>query len=234
MKRFTYQDVSVDIADGVFYPTDTSRVIVDHLIASQRTCGTALDLGCGSGVVALLMARHGIASRVFASDVSDLAVRNTKDNARAAAVAVEARISSLFDAWHGMRFDLVVNDVSGISAALAPGSPWFSDNISCATGEEGTDLTLEIIARAPAYLNEGGMLLTPLLGLANHGRALDQLKSTFRSVELVGQKAFSLPRDMAQDHARIDALAARGAIDVVKQFGLYTWQLYLYEASDPR
>jgi ribosomal protein L11 methyltransferase len=78
-----------------------------------------LDLGCGSGILALAAAKLG-AARVLALDIDPNAVRAARENAAANAVApvVDVREETLGD---GETFDLVVANISGLTLErLAP------------------------------------------------------------------------------------------------------------------
>jgi ribosomal protein L11 methyltransferase len=81
----------------------------------------ALDVGCGSGILAIAAARLGVA-RVDAIDVDPDAVAATEDNARRNAVQDRVRVSvAALDAWAGLRAPLVLaNLLAPAHLALAP------------------------------------------------------------------------------------------------------------------
>lgn len=92
-------------------------------LARRRAPGRVLDLGCGSGVLALAAARVDARS-VLATDIDPVAVRTAAANARANRVAgtVRAVKSDGFAAIPpGMRFDLILaNILAEPLKALAP------------------------------------------------------------------------------------------------------------------
>ena len=74
----------------------TTRLCVE-LLASTTGRGSLLDVGCGSGVLAIAAARLGF-SPVLAIDVDPVAVETTRANAVTNGVAVEAAaVDALFD-----------------------------------------------------------------------------------------------------------------------------------------
>lgn len=91
---------------GVFPPSNrVTRLLAGEL--STRCGRTALDLGCGSGLLAMVASRRF--ERVWATDISHRAVSATSRNARLNGIGnAEAIGGDMFDAVHGLRFDLIV------------------------------------------------------------------------------------------------------------------------------
>jgi len=107
----------------------TTRAVLDQVVARARSGSTALDVGCGSGVLAVAAAALG-AGRVVAVDLDDEAVRSTRANAEANGVAdrVAASTTSLVEV--DGRFDLVLANIGAatlvdlarpLTERLAPG-----------------------------------------------------------------------------------------------------------------
>ena len=76
---------------------------------------TLLDLGCGIGVVGITLMKHGIAKKLFASDITPESVQLTDLNCQNYNIEVEARISNVLDNWNNKRFNIIANDVSNKS-----------------------------------------------------------------------------------------------------------------------
>jgi ribosomal protein L11 methyltransferase len=72
----------------------TTRLCLELLLELER--GSLLDVGCGSGVIAIAAARIGFAP-VWALDVDPVAVETTQRNAAANGAAVEARLGDATD-----------------------------------------------------------------------------------------------------------------------------------------
>lgn len=106
-RRVRFEGLALTIPPGVFPPLfASSRVLVRVARERARPGARALDVGAGSGVAAIAMARAG--ATVTAVDRNGLAVRAVRENAKRAGVAVEAIESDLFTALEGRVFDLVV------------------------------------------------------------------------------------------------------------------------------
>ncbi len=73
----------------------------------RRPVRRALDIGCGGGLQALLMARH--AAQVVATDVNPRALACTEENARANGMGnISLLMGDLFEPLAGQRYDLIV------------------------------------------------------------------------------------------------------------------------------
>ncbi|MDH3705319.1 MAG: 50S ribosomal protein L11 methyltransferase [Acidimicrobiia bacterium] len=96
----------------------TTRLLLRALPRYTRSTSRVLDVGCGSGVLAIGAARLG-AARVHAIDIDPAAVAATADNAARNDVAVQTSSTPLADVDE--RFDLVlVNLTAAVLAELAP------------------------------------------------------------------------------------------------------------------
>lgn len=80
---------------GVFAGTSLdqgTRVLLDVMRDAVPTARTAVDLGCGNGVIAVSLARQRPAIKVIATDVSQIAVASTKATAAANGVADRVQV----------------------------------------------------------------------------------------------------------------------------------------------
>jgi SAM-dependent methyltransferase len=122
-----------------------------HLVRAtvRRPVGSALDLCTGSGIHALLAARH--AQRVVAVDINPRAVRCARFNAHAlGAVNVEVIEGDLFEPVRGERFDLITANPPFVPSPV--NTLQFRDG-----GPSGEDIQKRIVAGLPAHLAPGGV-----------------------------------------------------------------------------
>lgn len=85
-----------------------TTVALCRAVVPPRPVEAALDLGCGAGAVALVLAR--VARRVVATDVNPRALRLARINARWNGHAnIEVRLGSLFEPVAGERFDRIAS-----------------------------------------------------------------------------------------------------------------------------
>ena len=141
-----------------------------------------LDLGCGSGVLALAAAMQG-AGRVVAADVDPAALDAATANAALNGLSdrVEIRAGSWYEALAGdERFDVIV-----ATPPQTPGQRPFGPRYG---GADGTQHLLAVIDGAPGRLEpERGRLWVAAISIANVSRALERLRERFETVEIVGQ-----------------------------------------------
>lgn len=126
---------------------------------------TAVDLACGSGVLATLLAQRSPTSRVIASDVSAIAVASTRDTAAANGVTVEAHHDDGLGFLPDASVDLVV---------LNP--PFHSGSTVT------LELALRLFADAARVLKPGGELRAVWNSHLAYRPALERLVGPTRQV----------------------------------------------------
>ncbi|MBK4993269.1 class I SAM-dependent methyltransferase [Pseudomonas sp. S37] len=144
-----------DSRDAVFFGPDSYRfaqLIHDHLRSTPERVQHAVDIGCGSGVGALLIARAAQHAQVCAVDINPLALRHTAINAALAGVAnVSVERSDLLD------------DIAGTFDLIVANPPYMLDAGQRAYrhggGALGAELSLRIVEQARERLSPGGTLL---------------------------------------------------------------------------
>jgi len=239
--EFVYRDkklgdteaITVATAADVFCPTSTTLLL---LRAARRQLArrprSVLDLGCGCGVVAVVLAKCGPPDlEVSASDLSAAAVRLARYNAERLGLAVDCRRGSLFEPWAGRRFDLVVDDVAGVAEPLARVSGWYPPGVPSDAGRDGTRWILEVVAEAADHLTPGGCLLFPLLTLSREPPVVELARRRFARVELVEEQWYPLSDELLAHFALLEELQADGGVRIEKQGSRWCWATTVYAAS---
>lgn len=223
INKFTIDDnieLILDIQSGVFIPTATTTNLINAVKEFVKKPGSLLDLGSGSGVVGIALTLNGLVnSPLCASDLSEGALECILKNCERYKVPVKAKGGSLLEPWVGARFDYIVDDISGVAEEVAKLSPWFN-NVPCASGIDGTDLTIQVLRNAPAHLNQGGLLFFPVISFSNVNKILDIARENFTRVELLRREEWPMPKDMYQHISILKRMQREGHIQYKDMFGM--------------
>ena len=149
------------VEPGVLCPRPDTEILCEEALRHVRPDSRVLDIGTGSGALAVSIAKLGVCS-VTAVDVSDTALRVAKGNAEANGAQVRFVKSDCFSALAGETFDVIVSNPPYISReemeTLMP-EVMQEPELALFGGEDGLDFYRRISREAPAYLADGGVLL---------------------------------------------------------------------------
>ncbi|MFT6758386.1 MAG: release factor glutamine methyltransferase [Chitinophagales bacterium] len=145
-------------------PRPETELLVEQALAflSAKPQSKILDLGTGSGAIALAMAKELPTAKVLGVDIDHASIALAKDNAARNNIGnVSFKQSSWYVELAGL-FDLIVSNPPYIRADdphLSQGDVRFEPARALVAGTDGlADLRI-IISEAPAYLHAGGALM---------------------------------------------------------------------------
>lgn len=182
------------VSPAVLIPRPETELIVDLVKAriAPEAAPAILDLGTGSGALAVTLALEIPAARVTAVDLSPTALAVARANAAALGAQVSFVESDWFAAVGAARFDFIVSNPPYIvddDPHLAEGDVRFEPRTALASGRSGLDDLTRIAAAAPAFLAPGGWLLM------EHG--YDQAAAVRVLLQAEGFVAVASARDLA-------------------------------------
>ena len=162
--RREFYGLDFRVTPDVLIPrADTETLIeaaLDKLPANVQA--DVLDLGTGSGCVAITLAHERPAARFTAVDVSSAALNVARQNAQAVDVGVEFVHSHWFEALAGRCFDMIISNPPYVAAQdphLQQGDLRFEPTPALASGNDGLADIRQIVTGSPDHLRSGGWLL---------------------------------------------------------------------------
>lgn len=226
------REIALVTAPGVFIPTGTTKLLIQTVQKSISRPVTLLDLGCGTGVVGLALHLHGLISPpLYASDLSESAVRCSRENLDRYGCPADIRRGSLLEPWLGRKFEVIVDDISGVARDIAIVSPWFK-GIPPETGRDGTALVVDVLRNAPRYLTDCGQFFFPVLSLSNVDLLLKKAKENFSRVERLSRQEWPLPADLKMHMPLLKKLNEEGCIRLQERFGMVLFYTEIYCAAN--
>ncbi len=156
--------LSLQIDARVLDPRDDTETLVEWALACleamHQPSPQVLDLGTGSGAIALALQAQHPQAQVWAVDASEAALAVAQDNAQRLALPIRCVHSHWFDALAGQQFNLVVSNPPYI-AENDPHLPALRHEPLSAlvSGHDGLDDIRALVGAAPRHLQAQGWLL---------------------------------------------------------------------------
>ena len=163
--RRGFWSLDLEVTPATLIPRPETELLVElalERLPIDKAC-RVLDLGTGSGAIALAIARERPASQVTATDASSDALAVAQHNARHHHIS---NVSFIRGSWFApladQRFDVIVSNPPYIESGdphLQQGDLRFEPMSALASGADGLDDIRRIIRDAGLHLVQGGWLL---------------------------------------------------------------------------
>lgn len=200
-----FHGLSIKVDPRVLIPRPETEQLVELAIQSLATPPSAvLDLGTGSGAIALALAQHFPSARVTATDRDSSALALARENA--VRTGLDNRISfteaNWFEGLAPATFDLIISNPPYLSAdelKLIPEEVRaFEPGHALVAADNGLADFVRIIAAAPPFLANDGLFVLET-GEEQHERIFAELRAAgFASMEgrqdLAGRSRFVVAR----------------------------------------
>lgn len=164
-ERAYFRDLTLKVTPDVLIPRPETELLVEWCLECLPENGSLLDVGSGSGAIALAVATERKDAQVTACDISEKALNIARYNAGANAPGrVRFLVSDLLSAFNTEKFDLIAANLPYVTEAeyttLDAEVKDFEPKLALTGGDDGLDLIRELIRQAPQHLApHGGMIL---------------------------------------------------------------------------
>jgi release factor glutamine methyltransferase len=165
--RAAFRSLTLDVDERVLIPRPETERLVDLVLEhAPRRGGVAIDVGTGSGAIAVALATEGHFERVYGTDISRdalaVAQRNVDASAQTRRVPVELRHGSLLGPVIEVRADVIVSNPPYIALGEATELPasvrdW-EPAVALYSGASGMTATARLVREATDILEPGGLL----------------------------------------------------------------------------
>jgi release factor glutamine methyltransferase len=150
------------VTDAVLIPRPDTELLVELALERLPQDARVLDMGTGSGAIAVAIAHTRPDAQVTALDASVAALDIARANAAANGATVRFLHSDWYAALAGERFDLIVSNppyIASGDAHLSEGDLRFEPVSALTDHADGLSALRQIVAGAAAHLAPGGWLL---------------------------------------------------------------------------
>ncbi len=165
-----FYNLTFHVTSDVLIPRPETEALVDQALlrlskAHAPNAAPVLDLGTGSGAIAISIAEQAPGAAVVATDVSTAALKVAKKNAEQCGVNVRFIESNWYEALEGAKFDLIVSNPPYVALGdphLTEGDLRFEPIGALTDGApnaHGLACIRAIVDGAPLHLNDEGWLL---------------------------------------------------------------------------
>jgi len=161
--RREFYGIALRVTPDVLIPRPETELLVE-LALERIPQGSArvLELGTGSGAIALALARERPGLEIVATEASKAALAVARWNAIENGAAIDFICSDWFEALGPRQFDLIVSNppyVAARDAHLEQGDLRFEPRLALVGGEDGLTHVRGIAKQARERLRSGGWLL---------------------------------------------------------------------------
>ena len=199
--RAFFAGLELYVDERVLVPRSPIAELVLHRFqpwVNARRIRRILDVGTGSGAIALACAQAFPRARVDAVDVSVAALQVARRNRRRLKLGKRVRMlqSDYFDAVEGCRYDIIVSNppyVGRAEIARLPREYQYEPLMGLAAGADGLDSVRAIFAAARRHLRRDGILVVEV-GNTEHAllRAFPRLPFVWPEIAMGGGGVFLL------------------------------------------
>jgi release factor glutamine methyltransferase len=159
-----FMDLRLEVTPAVLIPRPETELLVEYICKKAPKEAALLDIGTGSGAIALAVAYDRPDMTITGVDISPDALAVAERNRTAnKLVNVSLLQSDLFSVLSGRKFDCIAANLPYVSeeeyATLQPEVRDYEPKLALTAPNNGLDLTFKVGREAPDFLNPGGFII---------------------------------------------------------------------------
>jgi len=159
-----FYSMELNTTPATLVPRPETEMLVESVLdlMSDIDQPKILELGTGTGAIALAIKKYSATSEILATDISKSALKVAKSNAEKHHLRVTFVVSDWYQGIHNQLFDVIVSNPPYIAAAdpyLSRGDRPAEPLSALSSGETGMEALEVIIRGAKEYLTAGGWIV---------------------------------------------------------------------------
>jgi len=201
--RKEFWSLRIEVGPGVLIPRPDTEILVEEVLGAVGKLGKEdpdiLEIGTGSGAVAIALAKELVRARIVATDVSGAALRQAEKNATAHEVADRIQFvqGDLFEPI-GEKFDIIASNPPYISEEIYENLPkgvrLFEPREALLAGPLGTEYHEALVRGSGIHLRKSGWILMEI-GEGQRPEIEEMLRASGMYEEIVIRSDYAgLPR----------------------------------------
>ncbi|MHA1665041.1 MAG: HemK2/MTQ2 family protein methyltransferase [Candidatus Njordarchaeales archaeon] len=158
--------IKIKLCRGVYPPSEDTFLLIDSLIENVKPGRSFLELGTGTGIIALIMAKLGL--NVIATDINIKAIECARKNAQLNKIPIELRRGDLFEPVRNLRFDYIAFNPPYLPSDSAFDSRLpLDEKLALIGGYIGNEIIMKFLKNVRSFLNPFGEAFLVFSSLSN-------------------------------------------------------------------
>ena len=159
-----FYSIDFKVTKDVLIPRPETELLVDMAIFYAKKDASVLDVGTGSGAIAIAFKKHRPDCIVYACDISEKALNVAKENAKKISGCNDIIFckSNLFQSYKSKKFDLILANPPYVDIEQKQNlqkEVLFEPEKALFSKDHGKEIIKKIISKAEKYLNKDGILI---------------------------------------------------------------------------
>ena len=184
LKKFFFNEIELEIFDKVYYPREDSILLAQTLNEKKLKNKKCIEIGCGSGLISIVMAKLG--AFVVSTDIDKYALMNTEKNSIKNKVFLTIKKSDLFDKIKE-KFDFIVFNPPYLPNCE---NMIYTKNIKHQLfgGKTGRELIEQFLKQSKNRLNKNGKIFFQISTLTGKEKVIEICRKNNFSIKIIKRK----------------------------------------------